>query len=124
MTVSAPRWDLTNVYPALESKEFQNGIKKYKKMLNELEAFLIKTVGKADKKTDAKKLGKLLGEAVDRFNALIEHAQTLEAYIYSFITTDSRNKTAARLLSEFEQIDLRQRKLGTQFRAWVAETAR
>ena len=37
MTISAPRWDLTNVYPSLESKEFQNGIKKYKKMLDELD---------------------------------------------------------------------------------------
>ena len=44
MTVSAPRWDLTNVYPALESKEFQNAVKKYKKMLDELETFLAKKV--------------------------------------------------------------------------------
>ena len=38
MTVSASRWDLTNVYPSLESKEFKNAIKKYKKLLDELEA--------------------------------------------------------------------------------------
>lgn len=119
MTVTAPRWDLTNVYPSLESREFQNATKKYKKLLNELEAFLTKSVSKADKKTDVKKLGKLLGEAVDRFNAIYELSGTLQAYIYSFITTDSRDKTAARILSEFDQIGVRLRKLDTRFRAWA-----
>jgi len=38
MTISAPRWDLTNVYPSLESREFKNAIKKYKKLLDELDA--------------------------------------------------------------------------------------
>jgi len=119
MTVSAPRWDLTNVYPSLESKEFRNAVKKYKKMLDGLETFLAKKVGKANKKTPAKQLGQLLGEAVDRFNAIAELSSTLGSYIYSFITTDSRDKTAARILSEFEQIGVRQSKLITQFRAWI-----
>ncbi|MEN9563989.1 MAG: hypothetical protein RIR73_2233, partial [Chloroflexota bacterium] len=40
MSVSAPRWDLTNVYPALDSKQFKSAVKKYKSLLDELEAFL------------------------------------------------------------------------------------
>jgi hypothetical protein len=43
MTISAPRWDLTNVYPSLESKEFKSAIKKYKKLLDELEALFGKS---------------------------------------------------------------------------------
>jgi len=119
MTTSAPRWDLTNVYPSLESKEFQSAIKKYKKLLGELETFVAEKVAKTNAKTDAKKLGKLLGESVDRFNAIETLAGTLGAYISSFVTTDSRDKTAARLLSEFEQINARQAKAVTQFRAWI-----
>ena len=118
MTVSATRWDLTNVYPSLESKEFKNAIKKYKTLLDEMEVFF-KKASKADSKTDPKKLGKLLGESVDRFNTLFELSGTISPYIYSFISTDSRNKTAMRILSEFEQMSVQASVLNTKFQAWV-----
>jgi len=119
MTVSAPRWDLTNVYPSLESKEFKSAIKKYKEMLDELEAFLTKSVSKANSKTDPKKLGKLLGESVDRFNKLFELSGTIVPFIYSYVTTDSRNKAAMRALSEFEQMSVQASMLNTKFQTWV-----
>jgi len=121
MTISAPRWDLTNVYPSLESKEFQNAVKRYKKLLGELETFLAKKVIKTDSKTDVKKLGKLLGEAVERFNDIASLSGTLGAYISAFTTTDSRDQTAARIQSELEQVNVRQAKAGTQFRAWIGQ---
>ena len=37
MPTPAPRWDLTNVYPSLESKEFKHAIKQYKSELDEME---------------------------------------------------------------------------------------
>jgi hypothetical protein len=80
MTVSAPRWDLTNVYPSLESKEFKTAIKKYKSLLDEMEVFF-KKASKANSKTDPKKLGKLLGESVDRFNALFTLSGTIHLLI-------------------------------------------
>ena len=121
MTISASRWDLTNVYPSLESKEFKNAIKKYKNLLDELEAFFAKNISKANSKTDPKKLGKLLGESVDRFNALYELSGTIGPFIYSFITTDSRNKDAMRALSEFEKISVQSSLLNTKFQAWVGK---
>jgi pepF/M3 family oligoendopeptidase len=119
MTISAPRWDLTNVYPALESKEFQSAVRKYKKMLGELETFVAEKVSQTSSKTDAKKLGKLLGEAAERFNDVALLSGTLGAYIGSFVTTDSRNQLAARIQSEFEQVNVRLAKVDTQFRAWI-----
>src|SRR5258706_2865183 len=86
MTVSAPRWDLTNVYPSLESAEFKNAIKKYKSILAETEEFF-KKAGKADAKTEPKQLCKLLGQSVDRFDTLTERSNTLAPFIYSFVTT-------------------------------------
>ena len=91
MTVSASRWDLSNVYPALDSKQFKSAIKKYKSLLDELEAFL-KKAEKANAKTDPKKLGKLLGESTDRFNALLELSSTIGAYIYSFTPSIVNNE--------------------------------
>ena len=78
-----------------------------------------KKASKADSKTDPKKLGKLLGESVDRFNTLFELSGTISPYIYSFISTDSRNKTAMRILSEFEQMSVQASVLNTKFQAWV-----
>ncbi len=120
MTVSAPRWDMTNVYPSLESKEFKSAIKKYKSMLDEMEVFF-KKASKADAKTEPKKLGKLLGESVDRFNALFELSNTINPYIYSFVTTDSRDKDAMRALSEFEQMSVQASILNTKFQAWAGK---
>jgi len=120
MTVSAPHWDLTNVYPALDSKPFKNAVKKYKSLLDELEAFFTKA-SKADGKTDPKKLGKLLGESADRFNEIFELSGTIGPYIYSFITTDSRNKEAMRALSEFEQMNVQASVLNTRFTAWAGK---
>jgi len=121
MTISVPRWDLTNVYPSLESKEFQNAIKRYKKQLSELEAFIDKKVIKTNAKTDSKKLGKLLGEATDRFNEIYTLGGTIYPYLYSFIATDSRNKDAKHAHSEFEQMSVKASILNTKFQAWVGK---
>src|SRR5688572_19069953 len=120
MTVSSPRWDLTNVYPSLDSKQFKNAVKQYKALLDEMEVFLAKA-SKADSKTDSKKLGKLLGEATDRFNALLELSGTINPFIYSYVSTDSHNKEAMRAESEFEQVSVRANILNTKFQAWVGK---
>jgi pepF/M3 family oligoendopeptidase len=123
MSISASRWDLTNVYPSLDSKQFKSAVKKYKSMLDEMEVFF-KKASKADAKTDSKKLGKLLGEAVDRLNAIFELSNTILPYIESFVTTDSRNKDAMRALSEFEQMSVQASILNTKFQAWVGKLGR
>jgi pepF/M3 family oligoendopeptidase len=120
MTASAPHWDLTNVYPALDSKQFKNAVKQYKSQLDEMEIF-IKKASKADAKTDPKKLGKLLGESVDRLNAIFDLSNTIQPYISSFVTTDSRNKEAMRALSEFEQMSVQTSVLVTKFQAWAGK---
>ncbi|MBI5933200.1 MAG: M3 family oligoendopeptidase [Chloroflexi bacterium] len=115
------RWDMTNVYPSLESKQFKSALKKLSAMLDELETFLAKKVSKANAKTDPKKLGKLLGESVDRLNALYDLSNTIGSYIYAFVTTNSRDQLAMRTLSEYEQVQVRQSILTTQFQAWVGK---
>ncbi|MBL8091923.1 MAG: hypothetical protein JNJ43_16415, partial [Anaerolineales bacterium] len=118
MTTSAPRWDLTNVYPSLDSKQFKNAMKQYKTLLDEMETFLAKA-SKANAKTDSKKLGKLLGEAVERFNKIYDLSGTLNPYIYSFVSTDSHNKEAKRIESEYEQVAVKANILNTKFQAWA-----
>jgi pepF/M3 family oligoendopeptidase len=116
-----PRWDLTNVYPSLDSKEFEASVKKVKKQIGELEKFFDKNVDKTTAKTPVKKLAGLAGEAIDRFNTVYELYGTINAYIYSFVSTDSRDMLAMKKLSEFEQVGVRMQNLNTRFLAWAGK---
>ena len=54
MTVSAPRWDMSNIYPSLESREFKTAVEDYKKQVASLEKFFKNKLGKAGPKSTAR----------------------------------------------------------------------
>ncbi len=123
MTISAPRWDLSNVYPSLESKEFKDAVDDYKKQVASLEKFFKSKLSKTDSKTKAKELAPLVGKAIDQINKIQTLSATIVPFIYSYVTTDSRDKVAMKALSEFEQASLPMDKLMTQFKAWLGKIA-
>src|SRR5919198_555225 len=98
MTISALRWDLTNVYPSLESDEFKAALDNYKKQVAAFEKFF---------KNKLKKTKAL--------------SATISPFIYSYVSTDSRDKVATKTLSEFEQASLPMNQLLTQFTAWLGK---
>ncbi|MGA7192190.1 MAG: hypothetical protein WBW94_01075, partial [Anaerolineales bacterium] len=101
MPVSAPHWDVSNIYPSLESKEYQAAVKDYKKQVAALEKFFNNKLSKMDAKSKAKELAPLVGQAIDRINKIQMLASTIMPFIYAYVTTDSRDKTANRAMSEF-----------------------
>src|SRR5919198_703488 len=123
MTISAPRWDLSNVYPSLESEEFKAAVEAYKKQVAAFEKFFKNKLKKTDAKTKAKELAPLVGKAIDQINKIQALSATLSPFIYSYVSTDSRNKVAMKTLSEFEQASLPMNQLLTQFTAWIGEIA-
>jgi pepF/M3 family oligoendopeptidase len=123
MTTSVPRWDLSNVYPSLESKEFEAAGTAVKGQIDDLEKLFADKVAKMDARTPVKDLAAVVGEAIERFNALYELSGTIRAYIASFVTTDSHNMLAMKKMSEFQMVGVRMQNLGTQFRAWVGKIA-
>ena len=68
MSTPAPRWDLTNVYPSLESAEFKAAIDGFKVQVTNLEDYFEEVVSKTDANTPADQLGPIVGDVVDRFN--------------------------------------------------------
>ncbi len=123
MAISAPRWDVSNIYPSLESREFKTAVEEYKKQVAALEKFFKNKLSKAGAKSKARELAPLVGQVIDRINRIQTLASTIVPYIYAFVTTDSRDKTAMRIMSEFEQASLPMRKLSVQFEAWVGRIA-
>jgi pepF/M3 family oligoendopeptidase len=123
MTIPAPRWDLSNVYPSLESEEFKAAVDDYKKQVAALKKFFKKKLSKANAKTKAKDLAPLVGKAIDQINKIQTLSATIAPFIYSYVTTDSRDKVAMKTFSEFEQASLPMNQLVTQFTAWLGNLA-
>ena len=123
MTTPAPRWDLTNVYPSLESNEFKAAVDDFKKQAADLGDYFVEVVQKTDENTPPDQLGPIVSEVVDRFNSAYELVGTIDPYIYSFTSTNSRDKLAARLESEFEQAYLPLQNLNVQFKGWLGKIA-
>ena len=123
MPVSAPRWDLSNVYPSLESEEFKAAVEDYKMQVAALEKFFKNKLSKANAKTKTKDLAPLVGKAIDQINRIQTLATTIYYYIFSFVTTDSHDKIAMKTMSEFEQASLPMNQLMTQFTAWLGKIA-
>lgn len=116
-----PHWDVSNIYPSLESKEFKKAFKDYKGQVASLEKFLDKKLTRAGRKTPTKELARLTGEAVDRLNDIMTLAGTIVPYIEAFVTTNSRDQVAARARSEYEQASLPMDKLWVRFRSWLGK---
>jgi pepF/M3 family oligoendopeptidase len=121
MTIPAPRWDLSNVYPSLESTEFKAAVDDYKQQVSELQDYFDEVVVKATAETASQELGSIIGDVVDRFNSAQALSATIVPFIYSYVTTDSRDKLAMKSLSEFEQASLPMDKLNVQFKAWLGK---
>lgn len=114
------RWDLTNFFPSLESEEFKKAFSDTSLLIDDLmECFQTKLAPLAVDE-DKTVLNKALAEYVDQLNETITHAGKVANYIYSFISTDSYNKLATRLLSEFEQITVRLENQDVTFKNWLS----
>jgi len=114
---------MTNVYPSLESNEFKAAVDDFKKQAADLGDYFVEVVQKTDENTPPDQLGPIVSEVVDRFNAAYILSNTIDNYIYSFTSTDSRNKLAAQLESEFEQSYLPLRNLNVKFSSWLGKIA-
>jgi oligoendopeptidase F len=123
MNTTPPHWDLSNVYPSLESTEFESAVTDFKDKLDAFEKFLTEKISKANISTPAVELGALIGEAVDSLNEIYDLMWTIDPYIQSFVSINSRNTLAVKKMSEHQIVMVRAQTLGKQFQAWVGKLA-
>ncbi len=122
-TNAAPHWDLSNIYPGLDSAEFKSALEELTKQISDLESFFNEQISAADAATPPDQLATLAGEMIKQFNQTSDLAETIEAYIFSFISTDSFNQVAKKLDSQFQQTYVRLQMLGVQGQQWIGSIA-
>jgi pepF/M3 family oligoendopeptidase len=118
-----PRWDLSNVYPDLDSKEFKGAIVELGKQLDGIDAFhethRIEKNDEGPLQQNSDDVAEVLSDLLVRMNSVRKLYGTISAYVASFTTTDSFNQDARRIESESELYGVRLRKQGVAFRGWV-----
>jgi pepF/M3 family oligoendopeptidase len=121
---SLPHWDLSNVYPALESPEFLAAVDDLGQKLDALEHFLDEhQVGRGRPAAAPDEMEAVAGGYLRQTNALLIVSGTLGAYTRAIVTTDSYNTAARHWLSKLEQLGVRLRSLTTRFDGWLGDNA-
>lgn len=110
-----PHWDLSNVYPGLDSPEFKAGMEQFAQKieaLNHVIHLLNETSGDAE-------LADAISRVTEMVNDTLRYGYTLRAYIYSFVATDSFNTLALRSLSQFEQMAVNLQQAEIRIQAFI-----
>ena len=119
-TKTPPRWDMSVVYPGLDSPAFDQDFTHFTQQvaslvqLFEAKSILAQPVAKLD---DA--LIHTFEEVTTRYNDVREEATTLEAYLSCFVTANTQDTLAQTRYSEFQQHAARLSLLGTRYAAWI-----
>jgi len=119
-TTTLPRWDMSRIYPALESDAFRAAFEGVVARIGALRAEYDRLGVRArpGAAIDAR-LAADFDALVTGQNALGEELRTIGAYIAAFVSTNSRDETAQARESELQQHLVELRKLGTRFAAWI-----
>lgn len=118
-----PRWNLSNVYPSLESDKFRKAVSDLNRQVDQLDAYLDEnhvSRSSPDKLRTSDKTAKAVIDGfIERTNSTSRLYSTLNAFVNSYVTTDSFNSEARRLDSELDMVKVRLRKQEVRFRAWI-----
>lgn len=117
-----PRWDMTNVFPGLESTQFVDAKVRRKALQAEMDKFL-SNLETLDANSDPKILSEQINTLLSDLDTLLLLENTMGAYLHSFVSTDSFNTVANRKLSEFERDSVQSDKLEIRLRAWIGKIA-
>lgn len=119
-TRALPHWDMTPLFPGLDSPEFAASFQRAIDDIADLATtFDALGINKRDAAivTDAD-----VGAAetsAGRLNRLYDDIRLLSTYLHAFVTTNSRDNAAQARMSELQQNVVRLSQLSTRFTAWI-----
>ena len=122
-TTRPPHWDVSNIYPSLDSAEFKSDFELMNTSVDALFTYLDEqkieydTAGPAEK--DPQNLAEIIDYLVAALNDLYTLVGTLRAYINAYVSTHSYNTEAKRALSIFQQSAVRLQQAQTRIDGWL-----
>jgi pepF/M3 family oligoendopeptidase len=118
---SLPHWDMTPLFPSLDSPEFEMAYARVVAHIGDLEVLFdaLDVDGSTAPKSINAAAVTAFEQATGAFNALLEEIRTVRAYISSFVTTDSRNTPAQARASEIQREGIPLSLLSTRYTAWI-----
>ena len=125
LSESVPHWDLSNVYPGLDSVDFKQAVDQLQANLDDLDNYLSaqQITRSATVNASPSELAQVIAGYLNRMNAALRLNGTLHSYIHSFVSTDSYNTVARRLASELEALAVRIERADVLFRGWIGVVA-
>jgi pepF/M3 family oligoendopeptidase len=121
MSETLPRWRTDDVYPSLDSREFAQALELAGAQVGRLEALFDDLNIRANESREPNAAdGDAADRAIGAFNDAVAQQELLGAYIYAFVSTDSRDERAQGFLSELETLDARVSPLLARLADWTA----
>ncbi len=115
-----PRWDVSRLYPGLDSPEFRSAWDELVRAIDDLVALFDRHgVERRESPPPLPEAVAAFDEVLTRYNEVLRQEHTLGAYIQSFLTTDSRDALAQASWSEFQQKTLPLSLLNMRLIAWI-----
>ena len=121
MQKTPPRWDLTNVYPGLDSPNLAGDIQWVKDATDALFKLYQEELSGVDASSEKAVINNALSKMVDRMNELYLKASTIGSYLHSFVATDSFNQQAKQMSSQFDQVVVGIQKTEVLVESWVGK---
>lgn len=115
-----PHWDMSVVYPGMESPEFQVGFARVIADIQDLaQLFDACAVQKQEAPDTSDETIKHFETVLQRYNEVLAENKTLNTYISCFVTTNTLDTLAQARMSELQQAGVTLSQLGTRFTAWI-----
>jgi oligoendopeptidase F len=118
-TNELPRWDLSALFPGLDSPEFAEGFARLLSGIDDLAQIFDEVgVSAAAGRTETVPLADF-ERVLNALNDVANRLESMGSYLYGCISTDSRNELAQARYSQFQERAVALDKLQTRFTAWV-----
>ncbi|MEL7637027.1 MAG: M3 family oligoendopeptidase [Anaerolineaceae bacterium] len=124
MTNNIPRWDLSNIYTGIEDPQLALDLSILKDETIALTRFFENDLQPIQTDQVAPEvLSKHLGHLVDLTNTIYTRSGTIGSYLYGLTSTDSFDKAAEQLQSQFQIGMLPLRNINVRIAAWLGKIA-
>jgi len=124
MTETIPRWDLSNIYTGVDDPQLALDLSILKDETIALTRFFENDLLPiADSQVTPEALSKHLGHLVELTNTIYTRSGTIGSYLYGLTSTDSFDKAAEQLQSQFHIGMLPLRNVNVRIAAWLGKIA-